>query len=96
MTLADRSSAAGCIDKKLHKIMCEQENYWKNILSRGVATIIFLCQRGLLLRGSNKIISSENNGNYLRIVELIDQFDPYLSQHIHQFANCGRGHSSYF
>ena len=29
MTLADWSSAAGRIDEKLHKTMCQQRNYWK-------------------------------------------------------------------
>ena len=32
-TLADRSCAAGGIEEKLHKTMCEQRNYWKNVLS---------------------------------------------------------------
>ena len=55
-----------------------------------LATIDFLCERGLLLQESNEIINSGNNGNYL-----ISQFDPFLSQHIRQFANRGRGHLSY-
>ena len=33
--------------------------------------------------------------NYLGILELISHFNPFLSQHIHQFTNGGRGHSSY-
>ena len=33
LTLSDRSSAAGCIDEKLPKTMCEQRNYWNNVLS---------------------------------------------------------------
>ena len=94
MTLADLSSVAGRIDEKLHKTMCEQRNYWKNVLFRCVATIAFLCERGLPLRRSKEIIGSGNNGNYLKILELISQFDSFLSQHIRQFANRGRGHSS--
>ena len=50
MTLADRSSGAGRIDEKLHKTMCEQRNYWKNVLFHCVATIAFLCEKGLPLR----------------------------------------------
>ena len=95
MTLSDRSSAAGRIDEKLHKTMCEQRNYWENVLSCCVATIAFLCDRDLPLRGSNEIIVSGNNGNYLGISEFIYQFDPFLSQHIRQFANRERGHSSF-
>ena len=51
---------------------------------------------GLPLQGSNEIIGSGNNGNYLGILELISQFDPFVFQHISQFANRGHGHSSYF
>ena len=75
--------------------MCEQRNHWKNVLYRCVATITSLCERGLPLWQSNKIIGFGNNGNYLGIFELISQFDPFLSQHIRQFANRGHGHSSY-
>ena len=75
--------------------MIGQRKYWKNVLTRCVATIAFLCERGLPLRGSNEIISSGNNGNYLGILEFISQFDPSLSHHIRKHANRGRGHSSY-
>ena len=51
--------------------------------------------RDLPIGGSNKIIGFGNNGSYLGILELISQFDSFLSQHIRQFANRGRGHSSY-
>ena len=61
MTLADRSFAAGRIDEKLNKTMCEQRNYRKNVLFRCVATIAFLCERSLPLRRSNEIIAPENN-----------------------------------
>ncbi|XP_068229366.1 uncharacterized protein [Palaemon carinicauda] len=95
LTLAHRSAAAGRIDAELHKNMIEQHKYWTNLLTRCVPPIAFLCERGLPLRGSNEIIGSGSNGNYLGILELISQFDPFLSQHIRQHANHGRGHSSY-
>ena len=75
--------------------MLEQRNYWRNVLSRCVATITFLFERGLPLRGSNEVLGSRENGNYLGILELIGQFDPYLSQHICTHDNRGRGHTSY-
>ena len=54
----------------------------------------FPCERGLPIRGSNEIIGSGNNGNYLGILELISHFDSFLSQHIRQSANRGCGRSS--
>lgn len=95
LTLCQRSVAAGQVDEQLHRNMLEQRNYWKNVLARCVATITFLCERGLALRGSDEIVGSRDNGNYLGILELIGQFDPFLSQHIRTHANHGRGHTSY-
>jgi len=52
-------------------------------------------ERGLALQGSSEIVGSRGNGNYLGILELIGQFDPFLSQHIRTHAIRGRGHTSY-
>ena len=62
-----------------------------------VAIIAFLCERGLILRstGNNEIVGSGNYGNYLGILELINQFDPFLSQRMRQHANGECAHSSY-
>ncbi|XP_065667570.1 uncharacterized protein LOC136087881 [Hydra vulgaris] len=95
LTLCQRSVAAGRVDEQLHNNMLDQRNYWRNVLSRCVATIALLCERGLPLRGSNEVVSSRENGNYLGILELIGQFDPFLSQHICTHGNRGRGHTSY-
>jgi len=95
LTFCQRSADAGRVDKQLHQNMLEQRSYWKNVLTRCVATITFLCERGQSFRGSNEIVGSSSNGNYLGILELIGQFDPFLSQHIHYHANRGRGHTSY-
>ena len=58
-------------------------------------TLILLCERGLSLRGSNEIIGSKSNGNFLGIMELIAKFDPFLAQHFNIRANRGSGHTSY-
>ena len=95
LSLTNRFFGAGRIDEKLPNTMCEQRNYWKNVISRCVATDAFLCEKGLPLRENNEIIGFGNNDNYLGIFELIGQFNPFLSQHISRFANRGCGHSSY-
>ena len=79
LTLCQKSVAAGRGDEQLHNNMLEQRNYWRNVLSRCVATFTFLCERSLPVRGINKVVGSRENGNYLGILELIGQFDPFLS-----------------
>ncbi|CAB4019206.1 zinc finger MYM-type 1-like [Paramuricea clavata] len=51
--------------------------------------------RGLPFRGSNEIVGSPRNGNYLGTLELLAIFDPFLVQHIKRNTNKGRGHTSY-
>ncbi|KAL1251132.1 hypothetical protein QQF64_018928 [Cirrhinus molitorella] len=45
--------------------------------------------------GDTETFSSPNNGNYMGILELIAQFDPFLREHIARFGNAGRGNPSY-
>ncbi|KAL4113451.1 hypothetical protein QTP88_017068 [Uroleucon formosanum] len=45
--------------------------------------------------GDNEVFGVPNNGNYLGILELISQFDPFLKEHILKYGNQGTGNPSY-
>ena len=64
-------------------------------MRRVVSVDTFLVTRGLALRGSNEVFGSEHNGNYLRCLELLSEYDPFLAQHIEKYGNRGRGNPSY-
>jgi len=55
----------------------------------------FLSSRGLGFRGDDDMLGSQNNGNYLGILELISEFDPFLADHIQYFGNHRKGSTSY-
>ena len=81
-----------------HRIEPQLENskqYWVNVLRHAVAVIRFLAQRGMPFHGDDKILGSVHNGNFLGILELIAQFDPFLQSHLQQYGNAGRGVPSY-
>ena len=40
-----------------------------------------LCQRGLAIRGDDKIIASVRNGNYLGTMDLLSENDNFSKQH---------------
>jgi len=40
-------------------------------------------------------LGSAHNGNYLGILELLAQFDPFLKDHLQKFGQKGRGRTSY-
>ena len=69
--------------------------YWHKVLERIVEVIRFISERGLAFRGDNETIGSEKNGNYLGILELLAKFDPFLSEHLNNYANKGKGSTSY-
>jgi hypothetical protein len=54
------------------------------VLTRVVAIIVSLTSRELPMRGHKEYFGSLHNGNFMRELELIAQFDPFLLKHIAQ------------
>ena len=75
--------------------MHENKKYWTEVLSRVLAVTTFLAERGLAFWGSEDIIGSKHNGNFLGIMGLIAQFDPFLMGHLKEYGNPGSGKQSY-
>ena len=53
--------------------------YWCKVLMRIVSTVKFIAERGLAFRGADEVVGSPNNGNYLGILELLAEYDTFLS-----------------
>ena len=71
-----------------------EEEYWTHVFQRVVAVVRTLAERGLAFRGSDEIFGSPHNGNFLGLLELIAEFDPFLANHIKQYGDCGTGKTS--
>ena len=79
----------------LEKQCQKQKKYWVDVVRRVVAVVTFLAERGLPFRGHDEHIGSRHNGNFLGVMELIAEFDPFLAKHVEEFGNQGRGNPSY-
>lgn len=90
-----RAVAARRIDSTLALQVDAERKYWREVLLRITETLKFLTSRGLPLRGSDERIGSNNNGNYLGVLELISKFDPLLAQHLDVYGAVGSGNTSY-
>lgn len=86
-----RRKESNNIDKTFVSNVENDMRYWRSILQRIIAVIKFLGSRGLAFRGSDQIIGSKHNGNFLGIIELISEFDPLLSSHLSRYGNQGKG-----
>jgi hypothetical protein len=83
------------LDRVLVDEMEKEKNYWREVLKRVVSTVKFLAGRGLAFRGSDEKFGSPNNGNFLGCLELLAEYDPFLTAHIERYGNAGRGTASY-
>lgn len=90
-----RSKQVGRIDSGLQIQIHKEKDYWRQVLKRIVSVIKFLTERGLPLRGDVEKFGCSNNGNYLGLLELISEYDPFLKEHIQKYGAVGSGNVSY-
>ncbi|KAF0691099.1 zinc finger MYM-type protein 1-like, partial [Aphis craccivora] len=90
-----RSNTKTSVNKEMCRQILVERDYWIQIFKRITTVIKFLAIRGLLLRGDHEIFGVNNNGNYLGLLELIANFDPFLKTHIELYGNKGKGNPSY-
>ena len=93
--LITRRRVACRVDCCLQTQFNKEKEYWIKVLGRVVSVVKFLSSRGMAFRGENENIVSQHNGNYLSVLELIAQYDPFLSSHLAKYGNQGRGRPSY-
>ncbi|OXU20729.1 hypothetical protein TSAR_013331 [Trichomalopsis sarcophagae] len=91
MIWIEHMRATETIDINLMTVMESVIKHWTENLKIVVAVIKFIAERGLAFRGTHEAIGSPDNENYLGILELISDFDPFLKEHIILCANKGRG-----
>ncbi|XP_075715577.1 uncharacterized protein LOC142750459 [Rhinoderma darwinii] len=95
LLIVARGQISGRIDSQIISQLEGETLYWRKVLKRCLIVIQYLAERGLPLRGKDEIIGSPHNGNYLGILETMANVDEFLDEHIKQYANKGKGHTSY-
>ena len=83
------------IDQAERTLLEAEKRRWRDVLTRLIAIIQSLAERNLAFRGSSNTLHQQNNGNFLKEVELLAKFDPVMKQHIERVENGLFSHSSY-
>lgn len=68
------------IDKELEKHISEEAKFWRDVLRRIIKIILFLTAGNTALRGNEGKTNTNSEGNFLRTVKLLAEFDPVLSK----------------
>ena len=74
------------IDKREMNIFFNERRFWRNVLERLIDIALFLSERNLAFRGSEEVLGSPHNGNFLGIFELLARRDPILKE-LHRIKN---------
>lgn len=90
-TFITRSQLKGKVDTEMGKLELTEKNYYREVLKRVVSVIKYIATRNLAFRGSQEVFGASKNGNFLGLLELIAEFDPFLKQHIEKYGNSGSG-----
>ncbi|CAH2221617.1 Hypothetical predicted protein [Pelobates cultripes] len=69
--LLTRFRSGSTIDHSYQRLFATETQHWQNVLQRLVAIVQYLWKQCLAFRGSSDTLYSENNGNYLKLVEMM-------------------------
>ncbi|XP_066585503.1 zinc finger MYM-type protein 1-like [Prorops nasuta] len=75
------------IDSELEKCFEIEKRHWHAVLQRIVEAIKYLAGQSLALRGSSDVIFRKDNGNFLKLIEIISKFDFTLANHLSRIQN---------
>jgi len=70
------------IDQYEQHILQAEQKHWYSVIERILHVVKFLAKQNLAFRGSSNKLFQPDNGNFLKAIEMISQFDPIMSEHI--------------
>ncbi|XP_065678121.1 zinc finger MYM-type protein 1-like [Hydra vulgaris] len=74
------------IDAEYQRIMDMELQHWRGVMKRIMSIIKLLASQCLAFRGSTEHLFQPNNGNFLKLVELLSEFDPVMEKHIRKIV----------
>ncbi|KAG8434798.1 hypothetical protein GDO86_012953 [Hymenochirus boettgeri] len=74
------------VDTNREQLKSETQ-HWRNVLTRLIILIRTLATQNIAFRGTSSKLHERNNGNFLKFVEAISEFDVVLEKHIKMVTN---------
>lgn len=71
------------IDKNLEKQISIETQFWRDVLTRLIKIILCLTAGNCALRGNEGEKNTDSEGNFLRTVKLLAEYDPVLNKSLY-------------
>lgn len=75
------------IDSAQQKLFDIEKQRWYDVIKRIIYVVQFLCRQNLAFRGQESKLYVNNNGNFLKCIEMISKFDPVMAEHIRRVTS---------
>uniref|UniRef100_A0A7N0VHQ7 TTF-type domain-containing protein n=1 Tax=Kalanchoe fedtschenkoi TaxID=63787 RepID=A0A7N0VHQ7_KALFE len=85
--LRSRLNVNKTIDHMAQKHFKKEKDHWKNVLLRIISIVKFLAKHTLAFRGTKERLHENNNGNFLGLIEMLAEFDPFIQEHVRRITN---------
>ncbi|XP_023214961.1 zinc finger MYM-type protein 1-like [Centruroides sculpturatus] len=66
----------------MNKSLQKEVEHWDKVLRRLIALTMIMAQQNIPFRGSSDKVYEENNGNFLKILEFLAEFDLVMEKHL--------------
>lgn len=77
-----RYKQSSIIDKEEQSFYEREKKKWRAIIERMVAIVQYLAGQCLAFRGESCQLFAPNNGNFLKLIEMLSKFDPIIAEHL--------------
>lgn len=80
------------IDAHQQKLLNKETEHWKEVMKRLISSVQFLAQQSLAFRGHTSTLYDKNNGNFLKLMEMLAKFDPVMTDHLNRVVSTSQTH----
>ena len=75
------------IDKAAQRQLEKEKDHWRKVLFRIICIVRYLAKHNLAFRGTNSKLYDDSNGNFLGLIEMLAEFDPFIQEHVRHITN---------
>nr|XP_016846904.1 PREDICTED: zinc finger MYM-type protein 1-like [Anolis carolinensis] len=85
--LSQRLHLNETIDEEHERLIFGETKHWEQVLKRLLCVARFLGVQGWAFKGTKDVLFEPNNGNFLKLVEHIAQFDDPMAEHVRRVTS---------